>query len=103
MGYSCQIIERTRTKQHGDTAAEESSLEILVESNSVLVGVVQSGHDTALLVITNTLLEEVSLAPVSCQQQSAYKTLINACVLFQKASKQVLDTEYAWQQVLAMS
>ena len=41
----------------------QDSLKVLIESNCMLVGVGETRHDTALLVVTNTLLKEVGLAP----------------------------------------
>ena len=41
---------------------QKNQSEVLIKGNRVLVAVVESSHHSALLVVTNTLLKEVSLA-----------------------------------------
>lgn len=47
----------------------KQNLEVLVKSNGVLVSVGQPSHNPALLVVTNTLLKEVGLAPADNSQR----------------------------------
>ena len=45
--------------------AKSSELKVLIKGNGVLVAIAQSCHDATLLVITNTLLKKVCLAPAN--------------------------------------